>query len=352
MGVPGVLGCCSIDGEKFLWNPLLHPQYGLQSAFTNLSIDVAGLPAARIASEVRLPKGCGWCGLFRGGSSYHSCAVVWQQSLGDGAVVERSDIGNECRLWVCVAGTTDVSLYVCTVAFPTAGCHHDDRWIAELTGLGNDLSILCEGDSKSLSHVVIQGDFNFQPPVLGGPGVSDSARRRSAWNSFMDEWDLLLHNPPFHGDVPDSILLPLRGRSVDVYAGSTRHGPTAGRAIDLVMSSRDVCLDMVIHNGRGCGGHGCCQWEFCTEYAGGDHFLIVLEIEFLVHKNSQRAAPVFPPWWHDQTRWQLGFDAAEAPLAQLHAWLEKTFSAKDFSSVLQCLSSCGLLMQLVSGLPY
>jgi hypothetical protein len=84
-GVPGVLGCSSADGNKFLWAPLLHPQYGVRAAFDALSLDIAGLLAARIPLGSALPKGCGWQSVSRGGASYQSGAVLWRHRLFHGS---------------------------------------------------------------------------------------------------------------------------------------------------------------------------------------------------------------------------------------------------------------------------
>ena len=101
-GVPGVLGCASARGEKVLWEPLLHRKYGLRSAFDALGLDLAGLPPARLPSDLKLPGGSGWFGVMCGGPSYHSCAVLWEQRLGSDTVVPRLDLGSSCRIWVCI----------------------------------------------------------------------------------------------------------------------------------------------------------------------------------------------------------------------------------------------------------
>jgi hypothetical protein len=195
-------------------------------------------------------------GVKSGLSSCYNGVVLWMQSLGDGVVVERSDIGSACRIWVGATGFENQVMDACTIALPTAGSHHDDRWVEELEGLGQDLNVLCQGTPHEWSNVMIFGDFNFQPLVLGGPGSADSLRRRVAWNAFMREWGLVLHNPVMFGDELSVIHLPLRKRDVSICSGSTRHGPSTGRAIDLVLTSGDVELEVVVHNGRHCGGKG------------------------------------------------------------------------------------------------
>ena len=347
-GVPGVLGCMDMKGERILWNPLVHPLTGLRVAFDKLQLDVAGLPAARLPTGTTLPRGCGWLGECRGGPSYESCAVVWNPEL---SCVVRTDIGNDTRIWLEVQGGHEV-LLVCTLAFPTAGAHHEEAWLSMLSGLHDDLCCIKSLQGlASLRRMILQGDFNFQPSCLGG-GDDHSSRRRRAWERFVAEWGLILRNEPL--DVQDvmEVVLPLRKRSVKLMRGSTRHGPSVGRSIDLVMSTCDVVLNATIHNGLQCDGlvdvdgahvassdNECnCAWDHCLEYANGDHFLIEMDVDFPILKARVHKCLLFPAAWHDGDRWSRGLEAATKPLGALSEWLLAVVG-RD-SCLQQCSRTC------------
>ena len=96
-------------------------------------------------------------------------------------------MGNDCRIWVRVAGSDGSILNVCTVALPTMGIAKDEKWGNELHGLDSDIrSLLLDQGRTHLTKVVLMGDFNFQPASLGG--MDPSPRRRQAWQCFMLEW--------------------------------------------------------------------------------------------------------------------------------------------------------------------
>ena len=137
-GVPGVLGCMNRQGDSVLCSPLLHSSTGLVAAFDALDLDIAGLPAARLPTGTRLPSGSGWQGVFRGGPSYASSAVVWRSKL-SGLVSTLDAIGSDCRIWNAIAGSDGSVLHLGTMAFPTMGKHHNDAWVEQLEGLASDL---------------------------------------------------------------------------------------------------------------------------------------------------------------------------------------------------------------------
>ena len=135
------------------------------------------------------------------------------------------------------------------------------------------------------------------------------------------KWDIHLHNPSLAGAVPLEIDLPIRGRQVKVYAGSTRHGPSVGRAVDIVGTIGERTLDMVIHNGIHCGGPGICGWDACVEYGRGDHFLNVMSRESSADTSLSTASPVFPMTWRDESRWATALPHAHDVISTINGLL-------------------------------
>ena len=99
--------------------------------------------------------------------------------------------------------------------------------------------------------------------------------RDRAFAKLCSEWQLLVHNPSLRNDEAKDLRLSLRERTVSIRTGSTRHDAGTGRAIDLVLSTGDLCPSVTIHNGLHCGGAtGVCKLPLCYEFARGDHFLV------------------------------------------------------------------------------
>ena len=114
----------------------------------------------------------------------------------------------------------------------------DEEWHAQLDGLDADLGALYRtlGDN---ALVLLTGDFNVQPAILGG-GPDPSPLRAAGWATLVDRWSLVLRNPGLHGQSPVDVWLPARDRAVRVRAGDTHHGPGVSRAIDLAASSANL----------------------------------------------------------------------------------------------------------------
>ena len=73
--------------------------------------------------------------------------------------------------------------------------------------------------------------------------------------------------------------LPLRRSTIRIREGSTHHGLTVGRSIDIVLAGQAVDIEMKIHNSVHCAGGEGCSWPVCLEYTRGDHFLITVDIQ-------------------------------------------------------------------------
>ena len=134
-----------------------------------------------------------------------------------------------------------------------------------------------------------------------GQGIDPSGKRREAWEHFSTRWALILHNPTLSNEDEQQVWLPLRQRWVWIRSGSTRHGPSTGRAIDLMLSTGDLDVRLKIHNSVNCrqshidldlatgavdSDEVCCPWHYCLEYASGDHLLIEAEIWVQGSQNS------------------------------------------------------------------
>lgn len=101
------------------------------------------------------------------------------------------------------------------------------------------------GHGQGTGGVVILGDFNFQPWELHG-GEDPSRRRRDGWRRFQQQWHFHLLKPMFTGSAPNGVKLPFRDEVVQIHPASTRHGHTAGRAIDLALWSPDVTASLAM----------------------------------------------------------------------------------------------------------
>ena len=266
---PGRQGCADSSGS-LCWTPVLDKHSGLNVMVRNLGIDVAGLTAPRLREDVcRLPGDLR--AACRGRPSYASTAVAWnEQFQADVAPLEQ--IGGNRRFWFQLGAGSCNSLRVCVLQLPTtADVQADEDWVRELHGLSGDLEALLAGDGgQVLRRVLLMGYMNLQPDELGG-GREPQRKRQQCWLRLAARWVLVLHNPHMAGQE-HRLFLPRRQREVMVKGGSTRHGPGQGRAIDLVISTADVEVDMCIHNGLNCGGPGVCPMDGCFELATGDPF--------------------------------------------------------------------------------
>ena len=103
---------------------------------------------------------------------------------------------------------------------------------------------------------------------------------------------------------------------MSIRLGSTRHGPTVGRAIDLALCSPNVCAELTVHNGIHCYLQGSCGWTECVEFASGDHFFQQLLVEFAVAEGPIQALPRFPTAWRNKDRWHAALEKVKPLVSQ------------------------------------
>jgi hypothetical protein len=188
-----------------------------------------------------------------------------------------------------------------------------ERWSAELDGLEEDLAKLHASEVEPA--ILLTGDANLQPSTLGaGP---DLAQKDIRWISFLSAWTLALRNPSLAGQVPLSVYLTARDRSVMVRPGDTHHGSGNSRAIDLIAASESVVPEVQIHNGVHCSQHGPCVWSKCVDYTLGDHFLVSLVLHSCLIHCCHGASNPLPRRWLDQNLWSEGLNAASDAMRTL-----------------------------------
>lgn len=181
----------------------------------------------------------------------------------------------------------------------------DDNWVNELRGLLEDIRHIRVRNPDA--RIVVMGDFNFEPPTLHMDTTS-SSRRLSEWIVFVKDSRLCLANPPRNATAVTDIRLPIRDRLISVAPGSTRHGPSMGRCIGLILHSENVSLEVSIHNGVHCKVQSHCPWAECIEAGGGDHFWIEVRVVGDRVFSQTRTTNGFPFCWHDGERWKAGLD--------------------------------------------
>ena len=297
----GRMGCTNISGQGINLHPLLSDNIGVITAMTAMGIELAIIPGARLRCDPR-PIGDGdhiITGRWEGGTSYASVAAIWSSSS---LIVESmANYGSHRRLWLKVDGGPPAGVLVCCLYLPA---NSDVDWTAELAGLSRDLADLLR-DGYTLSRLLILGDWNYQPFELSG--VADPKGVRTAgWGNFVNQWPFTILNQSFGGAQQQIVHLQLRNRDVSVHRGSTRHGPSTGRCIDLALATQDIDGTMCTHNGVQCKGNSMCDLVLCTEMGGGDHFVSTIAVSRgpipLV-----TASPRFPLGWQDESRWLEGF---------------------------------------------
>ena len=317
-GNPHALGCSDARGQTVRLDPLLNQATGVMAAFRELSLDVIGLPAARMSSKAANVVGRGYRMYSRGEASYASTAIIWREGV-DLQVLERP--GSDRRLWSRVPRTARPLLLVVLQFPPSGGTAKNEEWVNELSHLEADLAWFGnQGMDMDSADFLFMGDMNMQPEELGG-GPETHLIRQRCWDKFKSKWGFVLHSPTLHGQSPQELFLPLRQRSVTIKPSSSHHGRGCGRLIDLVWSTPRLQVAVTIHNGIHCGGEPTCSWKHCVEYAGGDHFFQGLQVNTEWHEGCEPATPRFPATWRCEERWRAALPHADAALAALELML-------------------------------
>ena len=176
----------------------------------------------------------------------------------------------------------------------------------ELEGLQSDIdSLKSRVHEYKEFHVVLLEDMNVGPTELGGHDVAMAGRRR-LWSKIITTNNLVLANPLAMSDQPQDVWLPIREKHVQVGYGCTHHCPGRGKAIDIVASLGQVAVQLIVHNGLHCKHSGDCNWDACTEYTCGDHFLVEGLIENVHVDAVEAASSRMPHWWNDLGSWEKG----------------------------------------------
>ena len=176
---PSRQGCANLAGTMPNYTPLTIEGIGLHAAVHALDIDIIGLTAPRLQEDLRRLPGSRMHVHCKGGFSYGSTGLAWQQYLNSDVVVI-PEIGSKRRLWHQVGVSGKGGFRACVVQLPTtADAAGDDAWCEELEGLDADLRHLAPGGC--LERAMLYGDWNFQPDSLGG-GKEPRRRRQAEWD--------------------------------------------------------------------------------------------------------------------------------------------------------------------------
>ena len=181
-------------------------------------------------------------------------------------------------------------------------------------------------------HFFLLGDFNVQPSSLGG-GADSRPKRDTSLQRFLDDFNMVLANPPLHGESRSKIVLPIRDVEVSVRTGDTHHGCGHGlsRSIDLCLSSAHSPFSVIVHNILHCKGVCGCSWSNCADFCKSDHFLVEAIAELGMSPASGGRA-IFPREWHDSSRWSSAFGHVivclidlDAVAFELRSWSREAF---------------------------
>ena len=304
VGNPGKTGCVSIEGSSVSWSKLIGRPWSAKTAMEKLGLHILGLPAARLREDVELVGCPGWNLVCRGGPSYFSCAVMWENN-GGFSFEPVSAVGSDCRIWMSFSQSGHALGFCVFLAMPTqASAEHETRWHLELEGLDKDLQTITSlWRARSLPHIFLAGDFNVQPACLSGQ-ADPKPKRDLALRLLLDKWSLSLLNPSVAGERPCQVQLPLRKQTICIRAGDTHHAGNP-RAIDLVICSNHThAAEAIVHNGLHCASTSSCSWGLCADFCLSDHFLVEVSVSCLREVgDSASERPQTPRQWHMKRRW-------------------------------------------------
>eukprot|EP00435_Cladocopium_sp_Y103_P034642 s2414_g9.t1 len=262
-----------------------------------------GLPGARLLPNFRVPGEATYSVTAKGDGSYNSVAVAVQRKFAS-YFSFFEDVGSNRRLWAHVVPASGHAFLWLTFYLPA---NDDDAWKSELLGIEADVHLLIQKvcqNSTCQYPLLLMGDANLQPSSLG-KGRDPKPQREALWEQVLRKLGLTLLNPAYSGEPASAVSLPLRHRVVHVCPCDTHHcngGPGTSRAIDLVISSPEIFVDILIHNGVHCKNSGC-SWDLCVEFTKGDHFLIEVQLPEISVSGDRSA-------WQEEELWKHGVQAA------------------------------------------
>ncbi|OLQ10179.1 hypothetical protein AK812_SmicGene6056, partial [Symbiodinium microadriaticum] len=336
LGSPSMSGCVAARGENIKWSTFTHAETGILQAIRVLDLDLIVLPGARLPENFKTPDD--WClqAFCRKGQNFDSCAILWKKELME--IVPLANVGSPRRLHLAIPRVQKPPLFISAVYLPPDNAAHGDAaWCNELDGLDDDyrqLRSMFASDEESLD-ILLLGDMNMQPGVLGA-GPDRKVQRERRWNNFVEMHNIKVANPSLRNCSAVPVVLPLRQKTVYIRPGDTHHDVAGGtsRAIDLVVASPSVDVEVSIHNSLNCCKEQGCQWPLCLEYTGGDHFLMHADVfdDFLLPDACRTGG--MPLWLHDEARWRAGWRAAGTALQSFNLLLQPV--ACDSEGMLSC----------------
>ena len=168
----GINGCADARGNGMLWPPLTDQRTGVAAAMKWLNLDLVALPAAWIrpstsaAWQTTLFIEARW----PGGTSFASTAWVGRHDKRE-SITPLKNMDSNRRFWINMNGAASVELSSACASLPPDHKTRESNaaWMSEMAGLCKDLTTLADRP-QGLTRIVVLGDWNMQPPSLGGPG--------------------------------------------------------------------------------------------------------------------------------------------------------------------------------------
>ena len=331
LGSPGYNGCLAVSAQTARWEVLTDRRCGVLAAMDHLGLHLVAMPGARLAPGAAIPGMKDIRIVARGGPDYGSTAFIWRTSVLGDSISEALGIGSARRLPVSVTSEHGLSWIVQLYLPPLQGSTREEEWNHELNGLGADLvELRARTPSSSDFRLLLIGDINLEPSELGGSGTLGSNRRRR-WSMFLGENGLVMRSPASNSQETHEVHLPLRDRFVRVGNGCTHHCPGKAGAIDVVASTPNNEVDVLVHNGLHCKHAGSCSWPLCVEYTLGDHFLVQASVKH-VSVPPDSSSFRMPAWWQDTQACDAGLLAAQGLLELYNQMLRNMCESLEASN--------------------
>ena len=339
LGSPSCTGCMAARGDSVKWSTFTDCKTGILQAFRGLDLDMLALPGARLPQDFKPPEKWGLQCVCHRGANYDSCAVFWRSELR--GLTPITEVGGPRRVHILAPRKQGPPLVISAVYLPPDNATHgDEAWCSELKCLSADLCLLQEMFGVGDGHldVLLIGDMNIQPSALGA-GPDRRQAREAAWNVFTTKHKLAIANPGLQGSQAVEVELPLRGKTVLIRPGDTHHHPAGGasRAIDLVLASQRLVLNVTIHNSLQCCSESQCTLPLCHEYTRGDHFLVHADLSELFLLPERTDNSCMPNWLHDEKRWNDAWKACATTLGCFAETLDAVLGNAAGYKCCQCL---------------